>query len=801
MHFSVSFFKFLLLCCLPLSLFAQNEVLLASRNAQGLYGYTNAAQEYVIEAQYDLAFPFQAEGIAKVVKNGLWGLIDPKGKNVVAPQYEYIGWADEAFFRDYSRKAGQNYQAGTYYEAFERVIAFRKNGLWGLMNTAGKVLAEAQYDFISYPRNRIMYVAAQKAGAPKRWGLLNLKGKEVLPPRYEYLSPQADHKRFVVGKEQVAANGTIETRFGVIDATAKELVKVQYSSLREMGGYYVVKTAENRWQLYNAAGSRAFIEAFDEVKYVLGDLLIAKKAGRWGVVNLEGKWVIAANYQDIQPKDAKSFSLLPFTNWRLVNLAHEKLKEFHFEDLQPLSADLFKFQLNGLCGIINYQGEVIEEAVYQEIFPFKEGWAVAKINNRFTVIDSHKQRIVSDFDSVQLDTLGFIRVKKTEEGLSRWGLYKGARQILPPRYEGIKVLSNELFAVKQSGAWGYMNAQSLWVVNPKFDDVAPYVRNLAVARLKGRVGIIDRQGKWLVEPVFDSLYILSRQVAIFKAYDKLGLLHIDSKEIKIAADKILHLGNGLVRVENRGYIGIYHVNGDKIIPPDCASISECSADSVFTVYVQSRYKLINQKGKVLLQSSQYDEMRMMSQDFVPVRKGKSWGFISQYGKMRISMRYGDARPFTEGLAAVKMGNAWGYISRGEILTINPDYDDALPFQSGLAQVRKRQKWGFINTKGREVVEIKYDTVYRLSPERYIVMKDGLQGLVAENKGLALPTKYQSIRAISEQHFLVERNNKKGISGVDGKDYIPMLYDFLYVNPYNNSYLVGTKQERIIREVP
>ena len=53
------------------------------------WGYIDKAGKYVINPQFDDAWPFE-DGLALVEIDGKWGVIDKSGKYVINPQFDFI---------------------------------------------------------------------------------------------------------------------------------------------------------------------------------------------------------------------------------------------------------------------------------------------------------------------------------------------------------------------------------------------------------------------------------------------------------------------------------------------------------------------------------------------------------------------------------------------------------------------------------------------------------------------------------------------------------------------------------------
>ncbi|MBA4388326.1 MAG: hypothetical protein C0404_10120 [Verrucomicrobia bacterium] len=81
-----------------------------------------------------------------------------------------------------------------------------------------------------------------------------------------------------------------------------------------------------------------------------------------------------------------------------------------------------------------------------------------------------------------------------------------------------------------------------------------------------------------------------------------------------------------------------------------------------------------------------------------------WGYIDKTGKEAIKAEYDYAWPFSEGLGRVLKGGKHGYVDAKGQMVIEPKYDVAWEFSRGLARVEIDGKEGYIDGKGKYVWE-------------------------------------------------------------------------------------------------
>jgi hypothetical protein len=120
-----------------------------------LYGYINAAGEYIIPAQYEEARAF-VDGYARVKKNDKWGVVGIDGKEIIPCEYDRISHYNGTVWKVnkgelyglYSAVDGSVVQP-IKYTTIDRIYGERAlmcvNGKYGYFDPNGKVAIAAQY--------------------------------------------------------------------------------------------------------------------------------------------------------------------------------------------------------------------------------------------------------------------------------------------------------------------------------------------------------------------------------------------------------------------------------------------------------------------------------------------------------------------------------------------------------------------------------------------------------------------------------------------------------------------------------
>ncbi len=100
---------------------------------------------------------------------------------------------------------------------------------------------------------------------------------------------------------------------------------------------------------------------------------------------------------------------------------------------------------------------------------------------------------------------------------------------------------------------------------------------------------------------------------------------------------------------------------------------------------------------------------------------------------------------------IQENGLWGYSDLLGHIVIPAKYDFASIFEKDIARVRLNDKWGLINKQGEEVTSIKYDKIFKIDT-------------------ISVPAT-----------FRVSSGGKTGVLDIDGKELIPVIYDYIGYN--------------------
>lgn len=358
------------------STYFENGAALVERD--GKFEFINLkAQPAFLNNKFDSASTFNTFNNAIVKRNGKYGIINSDGAFKVPLEYDFINYFDD------------NHDFSEYYNA-------KKGKVYSIFNRNLKKIGESfkpvYYDFSSDTSVLIFKDLKNK------YGMINSDGHILIPFEFDEISTIGGTRFLKVSKHQ---------KFGIIDQKGQVKIPIQYKELYSL--YEKFDDEELRKKnlfvgdnkIINV-NNKVWIDGYDSIMSVFNNhnFLIVSKNKKFGIINVDKHVILPLEYDAI-------------SNWTEDGLRHSKfivkngktglIDEESFKITIPPIYDKFRY-LNGLifakkenkAGIINEEGQVLCDFIYDEIYPNvsdfygfsnKESRIYAKKNNAYFQIN------------------------------------------------------------------------------------------------------------------------------------------------------------------------------------------------------------------------------------------------------------------------------------------------------------------------------------------------------------------------------------------------------------------------------
>lgn len=730
-------------------------------------------------------------GFALVKKDTLWGIIDLKGKEIVVPSFEYIGWKQDSL----KSQLFVNHKIQTF-----------KNGFWGVISDKGKVLIDNIYNEI-LPENE-SFIAAngiERYGYHPEgvWGFFDAKGKLQVPLRYDKLEHQFRNGVAVVGYYMMLniKPAELEIRLGLIEKSGKELTGFLYKKIEKINdNLFALQSNSNHWGFCDGRGRLVHECIYDEYLVLNNSEIKVEKFGKWGVVEANGKVLYEPVYKSIEKTD-NSWKVEKFNSYSIYrdSLGFAKHEFDYFKSAAP---NIFIFGLNGYYGLIDTKGNVILKNAYTQIEPFKHGISVVKINGKYGVINKIGKYVLQpEYDFIEHDTLGYLRVRGKEihdyghvkvvvSETPKWGIIDSlGHTVLEIKHTNILSPSEGIFPVKRGNLWGYFNMVDDQIIPFQFTVASAFKHGFALVTKDEKEILINKNGEIVNKIHYDSIGVLGHHTILFLKNNKYGLMNEHGVQVlEPCYQSVKQVASStLLCIENDSVKTLVNFDGVAFWSGFTDSISENWIEDMLIHKGDTAYRVYNSRGKqVLPLKPRYEKIEQYSNGYARMTYGGKLGFIDKNGKLRISNQYDEIAHFHEDMCAFKLLGKWGYIDKAEHIWVQPFFELTLDFQGGLGAVMKNNKWGFVDQYGKEITKLLYSEIRYDGRGFYAVKRNNHWGMVNKTLGEFLFTKYEQVEMLGDSYVKIGSEGKFGAANLKGELIVPIQYDSIDYDEYNKT---------------
>lgn len=394
--------------------------------------------------------------MVKVKKDGEFGFIDARFKQVVAPVYQYAGY----YFRD-------------------GLIPVVRNNKWGFINTKGIERIPCIYeDAISFENGKSVVRLDGKQFC------IDTKGNICTGCNTDYAQWKNTINEWrITGMEGLNIVRRVQLE-GVVDASGKVVVPLVYDDVRPIRMY------KDRKEYYH-------------------QFLLVRSQDNYGIIDRTGKIVLPLEYSYIAEPNG-DVPLVPVTSNGKSGIADTNYRIIipcRFETVNPYSIKgKIIFSKDKLLGWMNMDMTVIVPPVYESIGWAYDGCVLASRNNRYGMLDTASRVLIPFLYEYLGDRFhhGLIPAKKD----GKWSYIDTlAKTVIPPEYEEAHNFTGKVAGVKRKGKWGFIDRNNQPASAFVYDHIAYdyYGPNRIQVMRNGKIGLADESGNEVVPCIYDEL--------------------------------------------------------------------------------------------------------------------------------------------------------------------------------------------------------------------------------------------------------------------------------------------------------
>jgi hypothetical protein len=310
----------------------------------------------------------------------------------------------------------------------------------------------------------------------------------------------------------------------------------------------------------------------------------AKQGGRWGLIDIHGKWVVQPQYEDMMLGSYARFGVRRHGLWGYIAPDGSVIVPPAYDEAKPFSGGHAAVKKNGLWGFITPSGQIETAHKFVEVGSREGSFLTARDPAGWALFNLYTGARYDDFIKESVGAggrpaaLGITRLRAVQlsrlftisEGafVARSGGHEWLVEVPTARFGfevtrgalSIRRKSDGLAAVSfQSNLWGYMNDMGEEVISPRFEDARAFSNGFAPIKDGGKWGYISKTGAVVVTPRYDDAYPFRGEYAVVRLGSLRGFLKLQSARVAVLIapryEDVLNFTEGLAPVRIGGLWG------------------------------------------------------------------------------------------------------------------------------------------------------------------------------------------------------------------------------------------------------
>lgn len=337
-----------------------------------------------------------------------------------------------------------------------------------------------------------------------------------------------------------------DNKYGYIDSSGKTIINPIYNSASYFKDGYATVTSSNSYKIIDINGN-IILDDYDYLFFYNTNLILAKKNGKYGYIDINDQVIIDFMYEKIDKLDVdynhynhfyvekdEKFIVAVDKKYGLINKCNEVLIDFDYDQITRFYQS-YIVKKDNLFGLFDHNGQMQIEPTYEEILYFKGDLVIAKLNNQYGIL-SQEGDVVIDFVYDKIDTTGInnrIRVKKGNQ----YGVIDlNGNIIIDFLYDDIETYSNKNINVKKDNKWAVLDQDGQKLTEFLFTNISDNI--VTIDSKKGYIndlGQYDLKYNWIWR-LSDDYLLVSNNYTTYGVINLNNEIIIDTKYNRIKYD-------------------------------------------------------------------------------------------------------------------------------------------------------------------------------------------------------------------------------------------------------------------------
>ena len=740
------------------------------------WGLIDARGYMQVAPKYDAIGDFERYGYATMQQQGLVGLLNRRGEEIIPARYQDLRIIDSLLVAVLNEEEWRvrNLMGKVIlppgYEHLEvwegPYLGYSRNQKWGVVTKEGQEVLSPEYDQIIYASSDSCFYLYQG----EQMGIAGLNGKVLLPPGPDRIKRLAGRGYLIKQKN----------RWGLVDTNGQTILPAEYLTYDQVSPYYLKMYHLNQVSVYSwLCGQVIASDRFQDIIPLSPRYLITRENDQVGLIDWCGQRVLTSQYVEIQGFTQSSFRVRTGSGeWQIVGRGDSVRTATSYQYIAPPKGPAALVRQPEGYGLVNVQGEEIVAAVYQELM--WDGQKVIAFRQKSEDEGASGEVIYVDAQGQPLGEQHLQRhftVKVAGNGTSPAGGMSGVRP-------GSQWLAGDFEWFYQSGEdrWGLRHVTTGQVqLSPAFKQVKPIPGTaLTLVSLPGKTPMEFERTSFRFDQVFG---LVNHELgALVTDLQFLDIRFADFSEGNplarcLFADGTYGLINRSGRVVNRGYT---------FIGPFRNGRARASLDGTLTASMEAADGLVDLRTfldevlatSVMTDYTRYD--RIFQRTAEVICADCSWGYLDEQGEWAIKPAFSYVQDMVNEVGIVRKENKWGAVHANGRPLIPCEYDQLHFLENTDNQILRvyveKPKYGLIDTFGQLAIRATYDNIGSLSESRLAVMHNDLWGYTNLEGQEIISCRFDEVQPFSEGLAAVRLDDHWGFVDRMGQVVIDFQYE-------------------------
>ncbi|TDQ18353.1 WG repeat protein [Algoriphagus boseongensis] len=397
---------------------------------------------------------------------------------------------------------------------------------------------------------------------PKGIGAYHEYGQQALAPEYEeiqtYITRLLAKKGnsywiFERGTGKITSLGTLENA---------KLTKLGMVIAQKQGKYYLPLSKDPG-------------KPYDLLEENDGNYLLAKESSGYGIINLEGDYVLDPNITQLEYSRNNHF--YGFNQSQYVLIKGDEIKaDVSYNSYHKITkeGDLMLEYIHGkLRRVMKEDGILLDIVGMEEVQLVGKDHYFIRFREQKTGLLGKSGWLVrpeSDAEWIGPGSEGLFPARKA--GKSGF-LNSDGRWVIQPTFTEVQNFSEQVGEFKSGYSWGLLSPSGQTISSPNWEEIKPFSSGKGIAKNSGGLFLIGKSGDLITQEPFDQICRIKDGYFLVEKSGKRGLLNPEGKQIIAPEFDFIQFENqDFILLANSGKVGVIKENGDMVFPMDYEEI-------------------------------------------------------------------------------------------------------------------------------------------------------------------------------------------------------------------------------------